>query len=125
MGVSWKADPAEPDHPAAASYLSLLMPPAKAARIAALFRAAPTEWHPAKDLVRASGLPLLPEDNEHVAADLHKIQAKHPLSPLLIVRGSLTRHAALTVADGYHRLMACYHYDEDTPVSCRIVDHDW
>lgn len=125
MGVSWKKDPDEHDYPAAQEYLSLLLPPAKAARMAELLRTGRNEWHPAKDLLRAAQLPLLPEDNGHVAADLRKIRNKQPLSPILLMRGSLTRRSPLQIIDGYHRISAVYHFDEDALVSCRVIDYDW
>jgi hypothetical protein len=38
------------------------------------------------------------------------------------VRGRLDAHVPLTVADGYHRICASYHIDEDADIPCRIVD---
>jgi hypothetical protein len=35
----------------------------------------------------------------------------------------LSAEVALTVADGYHRICASYHLDEDTDIPCRIVDY--
>jgi hypothetical protein len=29
---------------------------------------------------------------------------------------------ALTIADGYHRICASYHLDEDADIPCRIAD---
>ena len=37
------------------------------------------------------------------------------LSPVLLVRGT-----PLWVADGYHRVCASYHIDENTSIPCRI-----
>jgi hypothetical protein len=59
--------------------------------------------HAAKDLLRASGLPLLPEDDKHVAADLKRIHKGKALSPVLLVQGGMKNGVPLTVADGYHR----------------------
>ena len=72
--------------------------------------------------MRASGLSLLPPDNPDVANDLAKMRAKRKLSPVLIVRGDLARQAPLIVADGYHRICASYHVDEDQDIPCRLVD---
>jgi hypothetical protein len=44
------------------------------------------------------------------------------LSPILLVRGRATDDVALTVADGYHRICASYHIDENADIPCRIVD---
>jgi hypothetical protein len=76
----------------------------------------------AKDLLRASGLPLLATDNPHVAADLKKVAAGELLSPVLLVRGQAKKGLSLLVADGYHRICASYHLDEDADIPCRLVD---
>ena len=67
---------------------------------------APLERRQAKDLLRASGLDLLPTDNAHVAADLAKVKRCESLSPVLLVRGEMRRGLPLTIADGYHRVCA-------------------
>ncbi|HUY23605.1 MAG TPA: hypothetical protein VMV22_14830 [Acidimicrobiales bacterium] len=113
----WKDEPEEHDYPAARAYLSLLVDPAQAKRLAkALERSPGIEHYMAKDILRASGLPLLPADDPEVAKDLGKVQAGTKLSPVLLVRG-----APLWVADGYHRVCASYHLEEDTSIPCRIV----
>jgi pimeloyl-ACP methyl ester carboxylesterase len=73
----------------------------------------------AKDIFRASGLPLLGTTNVHVAKDEHKIKNGQALSPLLLVRDSA--NGKLIIADGYHRLCAVYSFDEDAVIPCRIV----
>lgn len=120
--ISWKPAPEQHDYPAAAAYLSLLAPPADVADLIARLRAAEqTPWK-AKDILRASGLPLLPGDNPHVAANLDKIRKDKPLPPILLVRGDLRAGLPLQIADGYHRVCATYHTDENTPIPCRLVD---
>ncbi len=84
-------------------------------------RAASLGHWKAKDLLRASGLPLLPADNPHVAADLKKVSKGAMLSPVLLVRGDLRTPAPLQVADGYHRICASYHLDENADIPCRIA----
>jgi hypothetical protein len=84
-------------------------------------RAAPVTHRKAKDLLRASALPALPTDNPHVAKDLKKVEAGERLSPVLLVRGRLSTTTPLTIADGYHRICASYHLDEDADIPCRIV----
>jgi hypothetical protein len=118
----WKEEPDEHDYPAAGDYLSLLMadPKVKAA-VSALKRARLTH-RKAKDLLRASRLELLPEDNEHVAGDLEKVRRGNLLSPVLCLRGNAGNDLALTVADGYHRICASYHIDENADIPCRIVN---
>jgi hypothetical protein len=77
----------------------------------------------AKDLLRASGLELLSESNVHVEKDLAKVANGQPLSPVLVVRGDLARGVPLTVADGYHRICASHHLDENADIPCRMVEY--
>jgi len=122
--VIWKAAPEEHDYPAAANYLTLLATPAEVENLVALLRAAPTQHWKAKDLLRASGLALLPVDNPHVALDLQKIAARKALAPVLLVCGHLSDLRPLQVADGYHRICASYHADENTDIPCRLARPD-
>jgi hypothetical protein len=119
---NWKEQPDEHDYPAAEDYLSLLMPPANANQVVARLRTAPLVLRKGKDLLRTSRLPALPPENFHVARDLKKVKEGKKLSPVLLVRGHLTADIPLTVADGYHRICASYHLDEDADIPCRIVD---
>ena len=118
----WKSGPDEHDFPAASEYLSLVMSEAAAAALTDALRAAPLTHRKAKDLLRASALPLLPPDNAHVGKDLKKVDRGEQLSPVLLVRGELHRGSPLVVADGYHRICASYHLDENADIPCRIVD---
>jgi hypothetical protein len=118
----WKEEPDEHDYPAAADYLSLLLPPSVAEDVCNRLRAVPIEHRKAKDLLRASGLPELGPDNVHVVRDLDKVKRGRALSPVLLVRGILAVGVPLTIADGYHRICASHHLDEDADIPCRIVD---
>jgi hypothetical protein len=64
---------------------------------------------------------LLSADNVHVKKDLAKVAAGKRLSPVLLVRGRGDKGIPLTVADGYHRICASHHLDENADVSCRLV----
>ncbi|MGO8875770.1 MAG: hypothetical protein ACLQNG_08405 [Acidimicrobiales bacterium] len=118
----WKSDPEDHDFPAAVEYLSLLLDPDAARSTVGALRHAAGTTKKAKDLLRASGLPLLPPDNAHVASDLAKVKAGERLSPVLLVRGRMQHGLQLTIADGYHRVCASYHLDENADIPCRIVD---
>lgn len=118
----WKDEPDDHDFPAAADYLTLLMPEQKADELVDRLRAAALVRRKAKDLLRASALPLLPPDNVHVAKDLAKVKQGRLLSPVLLIRGRLDARVELTVADGYHRICASYHLNEDNDIPCRIAD---
>jgi len=117
----WQAAPEAHDFPAAADYLSLLAPAAEVAKVVDALRAAETVYYKAKDLLRASRLGLLPPDNVHVRKDLEKVAGGKRLSPVLVVRGRADKGVPLTVADGYHRICASHHLDENADVPCRLV----
>ena len=119
--VKWLDAPEEHDYPAASAYLQLIATDTLITEIVARLKTAETIHQKAKDLLRASRLPLLGPDNKHVAADLHKIAHGRPLSPILLVRGDLTIGLPLVIADGYHRVCASYHTDENTDIPCRLV----
>jgi hypothetical protein len=117
----WKDEPDEHDYPAASDYLSLLMGDDDVATVVAALKTASIVHRKAKDLLRASRLALLPPDNPHVAEDLAKVRHGELLSPILLVRGRLVDDVAMTVGDGYHRICASYHIDENADIPCRIV----
>ena len=117
----WKKKPESKDYDAARSFLSLIYPGDGARKLVnAMRRANPVE-HVAKDLLRASGLPLLPRGEVHVEEDLRKLHAGESLAPVLLVQGDSSHQRALVVADGYHRICAICYFDEDAPVRCRIA----
>lgn len=119
--VKWLEAPERHDYRAAEEYLRLLMVPSEAKELAGLLRDADTAARfKAKDIVRASGLPILPPSNRHVRGDIEKIKAGRRLSPILLVR-PLAVGSPLVIADGYHRACTLYHVGEDTPIPCRIV----
>jgi hypothetical protein len=116
-GEHWKNEPEEQDFPGAESYLSLLVGRDKAVKQRKALRKEQTlTYYAPKDILRASGLPLLGTDDFEVAADLKKIKFGKKLSPVLLVEGN-----PLWVADGYHRICVSYHLNEKTLIPCRIV----
>lgn len=115
----WLDLPEEHDYPAAASYLSLTLPPTQVARRVQSLRKAPVSHFKAKDVFRASGLSLLGVSNSHVEKDRRKIERGVPLSPLLLVRAP--ELGKVIIADGYHRLCAVYGVDEDASIPCKIA----
>jgi hypothetical protein len=119
--VGWKDEPDAHDYPAAASYLSLLADDDLVAQVLAELQRAPLHHGKAKDILRASRLPVLPVDDKHVADDISKVKAGTALSPVLLVRGELRRDVALQIADGYHRVCASYHLGEDTDIPYRLA----
>jgi hypothetical protein len=118
----WQRKAASEDYAAAQKYLSLLFAVGDATRLVKALRAAPTMEYEAKDLLRASQTHLLGKDSTHVADDLKKIKKGKKLSPVLLVRGRAGAGVTLTIADGYHRICASWHWDERCPVACCLVD---
>lgn len=115
----WHDAPEAHNFPAAGSYLNLVYPPGRAAKLVAALRAAKPAEFKAKDIFRASQLSLLGVSNSHVEKNLRKINTGNPLSPILLVRDAV--NGRVVVADGYHRLCAVYAHDEDALIPCRIV----
>jgi hypothetical protein len=120
--VSWLAEPEDHDHPAAHGYLTLIAEPDCVAVLVDGLRRAETAHRKAKDILRASGLPVLAAEDPHVDSDLKKIKKAEALSPILLVRGEMAAGRFLQIADGYHRVCASFLTDANTPIPCRMVD---
>lgn len=119
---TWKSSPEEHDFPSATNYLSLLFPEPVTASLVAQLKDADTIYRQAKDLMRASRLALLPVEDPEVASDLKKVKRGELLSPVLLVRGQAPAGIPLIVADGYHRICASYHLNENADIPCRLVE---
>jgi len=119
--VRWAAEPEEHDYPAAGVFLGLVLSPERVSSVVESLRRTPTTHHRANDLLRASQLPLLPVDDPEVVKELKKIKHGDPLAPVLLVRGGLEAGRPLTIADGYHRVCASYHLDEDADIPARMA----
>lgn len=117
--VVWSSEVEEHDYPAAESYLCLLYSEDKASGMVQRLRKAAQVEFKAKDIFRASQLPLLGISNSHVVKDRKKISNGEHLSPLLLVRDEA--HGRLVIADGYHRLCAVYAVDEDALIRCKVI----
>ncbi len=117
--VEWKDQPEDHNYPAAQSFLTLIFEESAANALVEKLRGAPLSGFKAKDILRASGLSLLPTDNARVERNREKISTGVALSPILLVRD--TARAKVILADGYHRLCAVYSTDESAVMSCKIV----
>jgi hypothetical protein len=118
----WEATPSDDDYAAAGRYLSLLMSAKRSTELATRMKKGSLVAHRANDLLRASGLALLPPDDPEVVKDLKKVKQGTKLSPVLLVLGELDHERPLTVADGYHRICASYHLDPDSEIPCCVVN---
>jgi hypothetical protein len=117
--IKWLDKPQKHDYPAAQSFLSLILEPRTAKAFVKKLKRAPMEQYAAKDIFRASGVPLLGGGDGHVERYRALIRLEEPISPLLLCRDPA--HAKLIIADGYHRLCAVYTFDEDAMVPCQII----
>jgi hypothetical protein len=120
-GVKWLEEPEAHDFPAAGDYLALLADADTVNELTEKLKAGTIAHKKAKDILRAAQLRLLPVDNPHVANDLSKIKKGQPLSPILLVRGDFFKGVPLQIADGYHRVCASYHTDENTDIPVVIA----
>lgn len=119
LQVKWQDAPEEHNYPAALSYLTLIFEEADARALVEKLRSAPPSAFKAKDILRASGLSLLPINNARVERNREKIASGDELSPILLVRD--TDRGKVVLVDGYHRLCAVYSVDESALMSCKIV----
>jgi hypothetical protein len=117
--IRWLGRPQKHDYPAAQSYLSLVLQPRAARKLVEKLKRAGIREFAAKDIFRASGLPLLGGSDSHVEKYRSLIVLKQPLSPLLLCRDPVL--GRLVIADGYHRLCAVYTFDEDAMIPCQII----
>ena len=117
MPKFWLKDPEKHDFPAAADYLELIFDEAKTVEMVEKLKVVKTINKKAKDILRASQLPLLPRENSHVRENLQKVKKGNKMSPILLVRHDVKLH----IADGYHRLCAIYYLSEDDNIPCRLV----
>jgi hypothetical protein len=117
----WKKKPERDDYDAAQAYLSLIYGSQHTKALIRSLRASSLSERSAKDLLRASGLPLLPADESSVQGDLKRIAKGKPLAPVFLITGDMSKGIPLVVADGYHRICAVCHYDEHAPVACQMT----
>jgi hypothetical protein len=117
--IRWLVKPQRHDYPAAQSYLGLLVQPRVAKQLVEKLKRARIAEFAAKDIFRASTVPLLGSSDSHVEKYRQLIILKEALSPLLLCRDAA--HGKLIIADGYHRLCAVYTFDEDSMIPCQII----
>lgn len=122
INVQWRSTASKHDFPAAANYLSLLAEPQLVDTIVDDLQKAEVVYYRANDILRASGLALLTMEDASVRRDLAKQFEGISWAPVMLVRGRVTKGQLLTIADGYHRVCASYHLNEDLHLPCLIAD---
>lgn len=120
--LAWKKKPEEEDFAGALSFLSLIFSQIKSQNLVRALRKAKMVEYAAKDLLRASKLPLLPREEPQVDDDFKKINKGKALAPVLLIRGDISKGIPLIVADGYHRICTICYYDERADT---LPDRQW
>src|SRR5690349_3236372 len=95
--IKWLAKPKTGNYTAATSYLTLFHKSEKATALVKELKKAPMTSFKAKDIFRASRLPILGISNFHIKENKRKIKAGEPLSPILLVRDP--DYARVIIAD--------------------------
>jgi hypothetical protein len=117
--VKWLDEPAEKDYPAAEAYLQLLFNDKSVRKLMRNLRCANVTKFAAKDILRASGLPMAEIQAFDWKLQHTEVENGDPLSPLLLVRSGSGKH--LIIADGFHRLCAVFAFDQKAMVLCKIA----
>ncbi|MBV9009589.1 MAG: hypothetical protein JO354_10560 [Verrucomicrobia bacterium] len=117
--TKWSKEPDNKDYINAGNYLLLICDEKEAAKLVKKLKCASANEFQAKDILRASGLPLLMPTDSKVKDNHEKILAGKKISPLLLVRHACS--GRVIIADGYHRMCAVYSIDEDSSIPCKIV----
>jgi disulfide oxidoreductase YuzD len=115
--IKWFSEPEEHDYPAAESYLNLIYADTKG--IILRLKSAEISHFKAKDIFRASGLSLLGISNSQVKKNIKKINNGEKMSPILLVRDSLS--GKVIIADGYHRMCSIFMTNDNLLIPCKIV----
>ncbi len=117
--IKWLVKPEDHNYPAANSYLNLIFNNSEAKKLTSELKTSATKEFKAKDIFRASRLSLLGISNSHVTKNIKKIKAGKKISPILLIRDA--KNGNVIIADGYHRMCAVYHFNEDALIPCKIV----
>ncbi len=118
--ISWLPEVKESNYIDAESYLNLIYFPDQVLEIISNLRKSNIVLFKAKDVLRASRLQLLTNNNYHVKLEMEDITQEIPLSPLLLVKDKDLK-GKLIIADGYHRLCSIYNFNEDFSIHCKII----
>lgn len=105
----------------ASRYLAMYKTQKNADRIVDDLKAGALVTFKAKDILRASCLPPVQLDNQHVQAALQLIADGVPLTPVYLLRGKLKGGVPVVIVDGYHRVSAAYYTDPSADVSAYIA----
>lgn len=115
----WLDKPADKDIKSAETFLGLLYGPKKARQYAKRLAKADLQQYAARDLLRASEMPIAEVQAFDWVKQRKEITDGTPMSPILLIRQENGGH--LIIADGFHRLCAVFSIDQDAPVLCFVA----
>jgi hypothetical protein len=118
--IRWSKQVDQKHYDSAFSYLSLKYDPVDAMRLVKKFKAAKITTRHAADILRASQLKPLKEDDPGVQKEEKKLEDGKEFAPVLV----LNYHVWTDIADGYHRTSYAYHLDPFTDVAVKIVNYE-
>ena len=122
--VTWEDEPSGDDYESAYNYLTMLTTPKIATQLVTALRKAPIQQRMAKDILRASNLPAVDDNNPHVKKHLKELDQGIPLHPALLVASTSALTTPLTVADGYYATSTAYWIDVKSRVPVKLVTHE-
>lgn len=111
--TKWLEEPTKADYQAAQDYMTLLLGEEQAVEGLNLLKEATVIKRKAKDILRASGHPLLPEGGIEVTRAHH---FKDEVSPVLLFRAY-----PMIIALGFDQVCAAYYQDPETEIPCLIT----
>jgi hypothetical protein len=118
----WKERPEDHHFSALRKHLCLLLPEDVVETLVQQMRTdASTRYYKVKDLLRASRLDLIPEDDPGVVKNVRRVRDGHQISPVLLVQGDARIGVPLLIGDGDRRISAIYRIDENATVRCLTV----
>lgn len=116
--INWSPEVKESNYSGATNFLNLVYPFDIVPTLILKLNVQSLREFEAKDIFRASKLNLLPKDNFHVKVTTSFIDNEIQISPILLIKDK----GKLVIADGYHRLCAIYHYNENSLIQCQIIE---
>jgi hypothetical protein len=119
------AKPVAKDFTGATNYLTLCFPSDVVDALIAKLKTGKVTQARANDILRASRLHPVDDSDPGVKKEIGNIKDEVTLPPVFLIQGDLFRGIPLIVADGYHRVSACYLRDPDAMVSCVLAVVDW
>lgn len=114
MQINWRSKPKRKSLDEAMEYLGIF---GLGGEVRRFDRASPKTMM-AKDILRATDqTPAKPQD-PHVKKKMRQMKRGKKIQPVLLiwVNGALGPEPRLIIADGFHRVSAAFHLDEDTEV---------